>query len=73
MDKLGILDRKNTVFVLIDIQEKFIPVIHNIDTVISNANILVQTSEIMGIPLLVTEQYPKGLGSTTEKITITDS
>jgi nicotinamidase-related amidase len=70
MDKLGIIDRKKTVFVLVDIQYKFIPVIKNIEKVILNSNILVKASEILKIPLIVTEQYPKGLGHTCEKINL---
>ena len=65
---LGIINPKKTAFILIDLQEKFIPVINNIDEVINNSNILVKASEILKIPLLVTEQYPKGLGKTSEKV-----
>lgn len=72
MEKLGIIDKKKTVFVLIDIQDKFIPVIKDIDKLISNSNILVKASEILNIPLIVTEQYPKGLGHTYEKIDLPD-
>ena len=70
MNKLGVIDRKKTVFVLVDIQDKFIPVIKDIEKIISNSNILVKASEILNIPLIVTEQYPKGLGRTYEKISL---
>jgi nicotinamidase-related amidase len=70
MDTLGIIDRNKSVFVLIDVQEKFIPVIGNIEQVILNANILVKVSEILKTPLIVTEQYPKGLGETSKKIVL---
>lgn len=70
MNKLGIINRETTAFVLVDIQDKFIPVIHNIEEVISNANILTKSAEILKIPLIVTEQYPKGLGHTSKKIYI---
>ena len=72
MDKLGIIDREKTVFVLVDVQEKFIPVIKDIDKVISNSNILVKTAGILTIPLLITEQYPKGLGNTSKRIHMPD-
>lgn len=62
MNGPGIPDRKGTAFVMIDIQEKFVPVIHDMQTVIRNAGILVSSSGILGIPLIATEQYPKGLG-----------
>jgi nicotinamidase-related amidase len=65
---LGKLNPKTTAFILIDIQEKFIPAMHKIEDVIRNANTLVKASEILDIPLIVTEQYPKGLGKTIDKI-----
>lgn len=68
MDRLGILEREGTVFVLVDIQEKFLPAMSGIEKVIANASILVEAAGIMGIPLVVTEQYPKGLGHITEQI-----
>ena len=70
MNSLGIINRNKSVFILIDIQEKFIPVIKNTDKLISNANILLEASEILKIPLIVTEQYPKGLGRTSNKISL---
>lgn len=72
MNKLGIIDKEKTVFVLVDIQEKFIPVIKDVNKVISNSNILAKSSEILNIPLIVTEQYPKGLGNTSERISLPD-
>lgn len=56
------------VFVLVDIQEKFIPVIKEIDNVIKNANILLKSAEILKIPIIITEHYSKGLGKTTNQI-----
>jgi nicotinamidase-related amidase len=70
MDNLGILEKEGTVFVMVDIQEKFEPAMSNIERTISNANILAQISIKLGIPLVVTEQYPKGLGHTTAKINL---
>ncbi len=70
MKELGILEREGTVFVLVDIQEKFIPAMSNVDRTIANANILTKTAEILELPLVVTEQYPQGLGRITEKISL---
>lgn len=66
----GIPNRVETTFILIDIQEKFLPVIYDIETVISNANKLVKGSSILKIPLIVTEQYPRGLGHTVNSISL---
>jgi len=68
MSKCGIIDRNDAAFIMIDIQEKFLPVIHNIEEVINYSKILVKSSEILGIPLVVTEQYPKGLGKTIDNM-----
>ena len=38
------------------------------EDVINNTGILIEISKDMGIPILTTEQYPKGLGSTVEKL-----
>jgi nicotinamidase-related amidase len=66
--KSGIPKKEEVVFILIDIQERFMPVIHNIENVIENTNSLVKGAGILKIPLIVTEQYPRGLGKTVDKI-----
>ncbi len=63
-----IFTEKNTLFLMIDIQEKFENVIFGIDEVVKNTNILNKASELLHIPLLITEQYPKGLGRTMPNI-----
>ena len=68
MKSLGIIKPEDTVFVMVDIQERLAPVIHNIAQVISNSNILIKSSRILDIPLIVTEQYPRGLGKTCGEI-----
>ena len=68
MNELGIPEIERTAFVLIDVQERLTPVLFDAETVIRNANILVKSAELMGIPLIVSEQYPKGLGPTSSRI-----
>ncbi len=62
------MDRDDTGLVVIDLQEKFLPVIHNIKEVISNAEKVIRTFKILKMPIMITEQYPKGLGKTVESI-----
>lgn len=62
------LNRESSVLVVIDIQGKLARLMHDSDTVIRNAGILIQGMKILGIPVLVTEQYPKGLGPTVEEL-----
>ena len=53
---------------VVDVQERFAPVILDWDNVISNVLKAVKSFQVLGIPIIVTEQYPKGLGLTDEKI-----
>ena len=62
------LQRTNTTLVLIDVQQKLMPVIDGADAVLRNLERLIRGAHILGIPVLVTEQYVKGLGATVEVI-----
>ena len=66
----GKLKRDDTILLVIDIQEKLMPVIYQAQQVFDNTGKLIKGAEILGIPVLVTEQYPKGLGHTCREIEI---
>ena len=61
---LGRLMKSSTAFFLCDVQEKFVPVIKHADSVVWVGNYLAAASAVLGCPLVVTEQYPRGLGHT---------
>lgn len=63
-----ILDRKKTALLIIDIQEKILPVMLNPETVVENTIKLIEGMKVLGIPVYFTEQYPKGLGTTIPSI-----
>lgn len=50
---------------IIDIQERLLPVIYESERVVQNAVKLVKGFQVLGVPIYYTEQYPKGLGSTS--------
>ncbi|MFC2076546.1 hydrolase [candidate division KSB1 bacterium] len=58
----------NSVLLIIDVQEKFRPVMFNIEALLANIPKLAKTFRLLEIPILVTEQYPKGLGETMSEI-----
>lgn len=62
------LDRNEAVLAVIDIQEKLASVMKDRQKVIPNAIHLIEASKILNISILLTEQYPKGLGTTVEEI-----
>lgn len=61
----GLLDRNESVLVIIDVQERYIPHLHEGARVVEAARRLIEGAKLVGVPILVTEQYPEGLGHTT--------
>jgi len=57
-----------SVLVVVDIQEKFKDIIHGMGEVIARARRLVEFCQELDIPVLVTEQYPRGLGETVAAV-----
>lgn len=53
---------------VIDIQERLYPHIHEHEQLTKNVRILIEGLKAIGIPLIVTEQYTKGLGTTIEPV-----
>lgn len=53
---------------IVDLQYRLVQVMHEQDKLKRRAARLVQGSNILGIPQLVTEQYPRGLGETIEEV-----
>ena len=62
------LDRNDAVFVIVDVQERLMPVIHERFEVERNVERLIRGVHVLGIPVIVTEQYVKGLGPTVEPV-----
>ncbi|XP_052381056.1 isochorismatase domain-containing protein 1 [Oncorhynchus keta] len=68
---LGNLIPATTVFFCCDMQERFRPAIKYFGDIISVGQRLLQGARILGIPVIVSEQYPKGLGSTVQEMDLT--
>jgi nicotinamidase-related amidase len=62
------LTRTNTVLLVIDVQEKLMPVIDGAEGVLANVERLVRGAHLLGIPAMLTEQYVKGLGPTAQSV-----
>ena len=63
-----LLKVENTCLLIIDIQQRILPVIKDYELVIENTLKLIKGFKAMGLPIYYTEQYPKGLGPTEEQI-----
>jgi nicotinamidase-related amidase len=64
----NILDRKRTALAVIDMQEGFRPAIADFGVTAARIALMVQACNLVKLPLIVTEQYPEGLGHTVEEI-----
>ena len=60
------LDR--VVMVVVDVQEKLISHIWEKEKIIRNIQMLIKGLKILNVPILLTEQYPEGLGKTIPRI-----
>lgn len=63
-----VLDREQALLLVIDVQEAFRRVLPDFGDLTDNISILIRASHILKIPVVVTEQYPKGLGSTVAEL-----
>lgn len=59
-----LLSAERAVLLLVDLQERLMPAIHDRETVITRAARLAEAAVLLGVPVLATEQYPAGLGPT---------
>ena len=62
------LNLEDSLVLIIDIQEKLLNAVFNKEKVEKKSAIIAETAKILGIPVVITEQYPKGLGNTISDI-----
>ncbi|BAI72276.1 isochorismatase domain-containing protein 2A [Azospirillum sp. B510] len=63
-----ILRAQESVLLVVDVQERLLPAIHDSDRVIRNTGSLLKGAAALSVPVLVTEQYPQGLGPTAAAV-----
>ena len=62
------LTTDNSVLLIIDVQEKLFRAIHQKEQLADNLQRLIKGIKVLEIPILITEQYPQGLGPTIPEI-----
>jgi nicotinamidase-related amidase len=62
------LKTENTVLVIIDMQGKLWNVMHEKEALLENAQKLARGVQLLGVPVILTEQNPKGLGPTLPEL-----
>ncbi len=58
------LVRQDCLVLLIDLQERLVPVIEGNSRIVARCRLLAAAARALAVPLLVSEQYPQGLGPT---------
>ena len=64
----GKLDPQRTALVVVDVQEGFRKAIPDFDLIAKATATLIEGASIIGVPIVATEQYPKGLGETVPEV-----
>lgn len=62
------ITKNNSALIIIDIQSKLFPFISNYEELEKRCLKLIQGIQIFELPIIITEQYPKGIGNTIESI-----
>lgn len=63
-----LLDRARAQLLVVDVQERLLPAMHEGDAMVERCAVLMQAARRLGIPVLVSEQYRKGLGATVARL-----
>ena len=61
---------EDCLLMVVDVQERLMPKIHECDRVDAQCSKLIQGANILGVPIVWTEQYKKGLGGWTGSFTV---
>ena len=63
-----LLAAEGTVLMVVDVQDAFVGHIEQMDRVIDRSKVMIEAARLLEVPIIVTEQYPKGLGRTVEAL-----
>jgi len=63
-----LLRAQDSCLLLVDVQEKLVPAVSAPEKLIANCAWLMELASVLGVPLLVSEQYPGGLGPTVAQL-----
>lgn len=63
-----VLERDRAALIVVDVQEAFRPAVGEFEAVAANVGVLAQGARALGLPVVVTEQYPQGLGETVPEV-----
>lgn len=65
---LTVVRPESVLLMVVDLQERLLPAIHDHDSVVEASRRMIEAARLMQLPILLTEQYPEGLGATAGPI-----
>ena len=63
-----LIDRERSFLLLVDVQDRLLPAMAEPEILLRNAAILLKAAARLGVPVLASEQYPRGLGHTVPEL-----
>jgi nicotinamidase-related amidase len=63
-----LMSRGDTVLLVIDVQERMVRAVADHERVVWNVRRLIDGAKVLGLPVVATEQYPRGLGKTVPEL-----
>ena len=64
------IKRQDSAGMVIDIQGKLFPHMNDKEALLKKCLMLIEGLKVLNVPLVITEQYPKGLGATVDDIAV---
>ncbi|MAE70532.1 MAG: hydrolase [Gemmatimonadetes bacterium] len=61
---MSLIRREDALLLIIDVQERLVPVMHEAEELVRRCETLIEIAKTLGLPIVATEQYPRGLGPT---------
>ena len=65
---MALLDSNRSILVVIDLQGKLVHMVHRPSLVLEASVRLLRLADLFSVPVVLTEQYPKGIGPTEERV-----
>ena len=65
---MSLLDPARSILVVIDLQGKLVHMVHRAPMVLEASRRLMRLADLFQVPVVLTEQYPKGIGPTEESV-----
>lgn len=63
-----LMEKDQSVLLVVDVQQRLLPVIHDWQRLLDNVRWLVQVAQKLDVPVLASEQYPQGIGPTHPEV-----